>query len=319
MIIILTNLTKGRYKNVFFVVLVAFVFFYSIPIVSFWLFGVPAQMSENNQSNIEKLKDNENAIFSFLVFGDNHAGLFFHDVTALKLISRMNEEDRSKKIPVDFVLDTGDVTLSGKPSQFLAFKKEQKLIKYPLFAAFGNHENREHELFEKYLGKAEYAFADRNSYFIILDNSENELTDSQFEWFEKCLIEGQKYEHRFVVAHKPAFIPYFQSSQVVEKTGKKWAYRFRDLCTKYKVDTVFCGHFHMFKQEKIDGVDYIVTGGGGGTIPFEIPESDGGYFHYVRVLVDNGHVSYEVRKVSPPLWVYFCYYFWKDATYWVLR
>jgi predicted phosphodiesterase len=317
---VLSKFTKKvRRKNVLFVILVAMAFYYFIPFIFLRLFAVPAEMSDNNQSNIEKLKNNENAVFSFIVFGDNHAGLFFHDATTLKLISHMNGEDRSGKIPIDFVLNTGDVTLSGKPSQFLVFKKEQKLIKYPLFAAVGNHENRENELFEKYLGKTEFAFADRNSYFIILDNSENELTDNQFEWFEKCLIEGQKYEHRFVVAHKPAFIPYFQSHLVVKKTDRKWACRFRNLCTKYKVDMVFSGHYHMFKHEKIDGVDYIVTGGGGGTVHLDIPEYDGGYFHYVRVLVDNDHISYEVRKVSPPLWVYFSYYFWKEAVYWVLK
>lgn len=316
---ILSKFTKARRKNVFFVILIAMAFYYFVPFILLRLFAAPAEMSDNNQSNIEKLKDNKDVAFSFIVFGDNHAGLFFHDATTLKLISNMNREDRFGKIPIDFVLNTGDVTLSGKPSQFLAFKKEQKLIKYPLFAAVGNHENKESELFEKYLGKPEFAFADRNSYFIILDNAENELTDDQFEWFEKCLIEGQKYKHIFVVAHKPAFIPYFQSHQVVKKTGRKWAYKFRSLCAKYKVDMVFSGHYHMFKHEKIDGVDYIATGGGGGTVPPEIPESDGGYFHYVRVLVDNEHVSYEVRKVSPPLWVYFSYYFWKEAAYWVLR
>ena len=315
---ILSKLTKARLKKIFSVILVTIILYYLAPFIYLHFIVAPAEMSDNNQSNIKKLKDSNDVAFSFIVFGDNHAGLFFHDATTLKLISRMNREDRFRKIPIDFVLNTGDVTLSGSPSQFLVFKKEQKLIKYPLFAAVGNHENRESELFEKYLGKTEYAFADRNSYFIVLDNAENELTDSQFEWFEKCLLEGQKYEHRFVFAHKPAFIPYFQSHQVVKKTGRKWAYRFRNLCAKYKVDMVFSGHYHTFKHEKINGVDYIATGGGGGTIPFEVPESDGGYFHYVRVLVDNESVTYEVRKVSPPLWVYFSYYFWKEAAYWVL-
>jgi hypothetical protein len=35
------------------------------------------------------------------------------------------------------------------------------------------------------------------------------------------------------------------------------------------------------------------------------------------VLVNNDYVSYEVRRVSPPLWEYFTYYFWKEAVYWV--
>ena len=312
---VLLKFTKVRRKSVFFVILVALAAYYFIPLILFELAAVPAEMNDNNQSNIEKLKNNKSEVFSFIVFGDNRAGLFFNDAVTLKLISHMNKEGISKKIPIDFVLNTGDITLSGKRSHFLAFKKEQKLINYPLFVAIGNHENK--ELFEEYLGKTEFAFGDRNSYFIVLDNSEDELTDSQFEWFEKCLVEGQKYEHIFVAAHKPAFIPYLQSPYISMKSDKKWAYKFRHLCTKYHVDMVFFGHEHMFKHEKIDGVDYIVTAGGG--VPLEIPESDGGYFHYVRVLVNSEHVSYEVRKVSPPLWEYFCYYFWKDAVNWVFR
>lgn len=318
---ILSKFIKTRHKKVFFIILAAMALYYIIPFIFLRFIAAPAELGDNNQSNIEKLKNNKGDVFSFMVFGDNHGGLFFHDAVTLKLISRMNREDIFKKIkiPIDFVLNTGDVTLSGTPSQFLVFKKEQKLIKYPLFAVVGNHENRENEVFEKYVGKTEFAFADRNSYFIILDNSENELTDNQFDWLEKHLIEGQKYEHIFVFMHKPAFIPYFQSHLVTPKSDRKWARRFRNLCTKYRVDMVFSGHYHMFKHEKIDGVDYITTGGGGGTIPTDIPEYDGGYFHYVRVLVEDGYVSYEVRKVSPPLWIYFSYYFWKGIVYWVLR
>jgi len=94
-----------------------------------------------------------------------------------------------------------------------------------------------------------------------------------------------------------------------------WAYKFRKLCGKYDVDIVFSGHKHMFKAEKFDNVEYIVTGGGGMLI--EIPEKDGGFLHYVRVLVNNDYVTYETRKISPPFWEYVTYYFWKEAVYWV--
>jgi len=33
--------------------------------------------------------------------------------------------------------------------------------------------------------------------------------------------------------------------------------------------------------------------------------------------VNNDYVTYEVRKISPPLWEYVTYYFWKEAIYWV--
>jgi hypothetical protein len=77
---------------------------------------------------------------------------------------------------------------------------------------------------------------------------------------------------------------------------------------------VFSGHKHMFKEEIFDGVTNIVTGGGGMMI--EIPECDGGYLHYVRVMVNNDYVTYEVRKISPPLWLHMTYYLGKEALYW---
>jgi hypothetical protein len=48
----------------------------------------------------------------------------------------------------------------------------------------------------------------------------------------------------------------------------------------------------------------------------EIPEADGGYLHYVRVMVNQDYVTYEVREISPPLWLQITYYFAKEAVYW---
>ena len=49
----------------------------------------------------------------------------------------------------------------------------------------------------------------------------------------------------------------------------------------------------------------------------QIPESDGGYLHYVVVRVYGDYVDYEVRKVFPPLWEYLTYYMWKELFYFV--
>jgi 3',5'-cyclic AMP phosphodiesterase CpdA len=223
----------------------------------------------------------------------------------------MNREDRFRKVPIDFVLGVGDVTLDGARSHYRAFKKIQKLIKWPLVTAIGNHDDR--ELFEEFCGKKEFVFADRNSYFIVLDNEAGQLSEVQFEWLEGKLKEGQNFDHIFIAMHKPPFDPYQQEWYNMD--SKEWAYKFRKLCGKYNVDMVFSGHKHMFKSESFDGVENIVTGGGGMLI--EIPESDGGYLHYVRVMVNGEYVTYEVRKVSPPLWEYLTYYFWKEAVYWV--
>jgi len=177
-------------------------------------------------------------------------------------------------------------------------------------AAIGNHDNR--QLFKEFCGEKEFAFADRNSYFIVLDNEGGELSRDQFDRLEENLKKGQAYDHIFVAMHKPPFDPYQQEWYNMDNSP--WAYRFRKLCAEYNVDMVFSGHKHMFKHERFDGVDHIVTGGGGMLI--EIPEAEGGYLHYVRVMVNNDYVTYEVRKISPPLWEWVTYYFWKEVVYW---
>lgn len=304
------NLIKLNWKKTFFTILIALVIYSFLPLTSFW-FMTPALRSNNNQANIERLKNNKGEYFSFIVFGDNRSGLLFNDASTLKLIWHMNREDRFKKVPIDFVLNTGDITLWHNLAHIKAYKKMQKLIKWPLITVFGNHEDP--ELFEEFVGEKQFAFVNRNSYFIIINNGEGSIEEKQFKWFEDHLKEGQKYEHIFVAMHKPPFDPYQQSWKNTEK--EKWTYKVRKLCEKYNVDMVFSGDVHMFKHEKLEGVDYIVTAGGG--ILLEIPEVDGGYLHYIRVMVNHDYVTYEVRKVSPPLWLHITYYLGKEALYWI--
>ena len=280
-----------------------------LPLIPFWV-TEGARPGDNNRVNVEKIRGNEGAYFSFIVFGDNHSGLIFNDAATIKEIWHMNREDRFRKVPIDFVLSVGDVTLDGERSHFLAYKKMQKLIKYPVIAAIGNHDDR--ELFEEFCGDREFAFSNRNSYFIVLDNEDGQLSETQFRSLEEELKKGQEFEHIFIAMHKPPFDPYQQ--EWYNEDNSPWAYRFRKLCGEYNVDMVFAGHKHMFKCEEFDGVDYIVTGGGGMLI--EIPEADGGYLHYVRVMVNNEYVTYEVRKISPPLWEYVTYYLPKEIMYW---
>ncbi|MFC1644251.1 metallophosphoesterase family protein [Candidatus Omnitrophota bacterium] len=303
----LRNVRWGKIVAILFLAAVVYSF---LPLLPFW-FTEGAGPEDNNSANIERLRENKGAYFSFIVFGDNHSGLIFNDAATIKEIWHMNREDRFRKGPIDFVLNVGDVTLDGKRSHFLAYKKIQKLIKYPVIAAIGNHDDP--NLFGQFCGEKEFAFRDRNSYFIVMDNEEGQLHEKQFRWLEGELKKGQEYEHIFITLHKPPFDPYQQDWYNMDNSP--WAYRFRKLCAEYNVDMVFAGHRHMFKYERFDGVDYIVTGGGG--MLTEIPDTAGGYLHYVRVMVNHDYVTYEVRKVSPPLWEYVTYYFWKEAVYWV--
>jgi len=303
------RLFRYRWIKTIIIIFVLMVIYSLLPLVSFY-FVKGASKNDNNEKAVNELKNNEGVYFSFIVFGDNHAGLCFNDAAALKEIWNMNREDRFGKSPIDFVLSVGDVTLDGSRRQFLNYKKLQSLIKYPLVSAIGNHD--EPFLFKEFCGMKEFVFVNRNSYFIVLDNEIGELSEKQFVYLEEKLKDAQKYENIFIAMHKPPFDPYQQEWYNMDNSP--WAFRFRKLCARYNVDMVFSGHKHMFKSETFDGVENVVTGGGGMLI--EIPEADGGYLHYVKVTVNHDYVKYEVRKVSPPLWEYVTYYFWKEAVYW---
>jgi hypothetical protein len=60
----------------------------------------------------------------------------------------------------------------------------------------------------------------------------------------------------------------------------------------YKVDYVFAGHIHGYARSVRDGVTYIVTAGGGA--PLYLPPEFGGYYHFVRVDVEDDSVRDKV-------------------------
>lgn len=282
-----------------------------IPVVALYLGKDYAP--HTNDYAVEKLKNNSGGYFEFVVFGDNHSGLIFDDSATLKLVRGINREGRFKKVPVDFVAVAGDATFRGEAWDYKIYNKIRSLIKWPVITAMGNHDKDKGGIkhFKKYMGKDEIAFHDRNSYFIVIDNVINDLTEEQFSRVEDEFKNSSAYAHRFVIMHKLPISPYQQSWYRPELS--LWSYRFMKLCEKYNVDIVFGGHEHMFKELNLGGVKYITSGGGG--MITHTPRYDGGFLHYIVVKVYGDYVSYEVRKIFPPLWEFFTYYMWKDIFY----
>ncbi|MBP7055598.1 MAG: metallophosphoesterase [Candidatus Omnitrophica bacterium] len=303
-----------KFLIIFSVLILALTLYSLWPVTALYLFKSDPAPYSNDQA-ISRLKNNDGGYFKFIVTSDNHAGLIFDDSAALKLIGRMNIEDRFKdKIPIDFVMLCGDITFRGTPWQYRIFNRLRSIIKYPVIAAAGNHDDdfpKDDKLFSKYVGKREFSFTNRNCYFIVADNSTNDLTAEQFKWLEEELKKSEPYAHRFVVVHKQPLSSYQQSWY---RPGlSKWSYKFMKLCEKYKVDMVLAGHEHMFHEVEHGGVKYV-TCAGGGIIPWA-PTWDGGYLHYLSIRVYGDYLDYEVRKVFPPFWEFLTYYMWKDLYY----
>lgn len=282
------------------------------PVALLYLKGHSPQPS--NDRVAEKLKKNGGDYFGFIVFGDNHAGFIFTDSAFLKLIRKMNREDRYRKLPIDFVANMGDVTFAkGLESDYRTYDKLRSQIKWPVISAMGNHDDQKGswQNFNKYVGYGDIAFVNRNSYFIVMDNTITDISEKQFEWLEEELKIAASYKHKFVFMHKSPISLYQRSWFRPELSP--WSYRVMKLFEKHDVDIVFSGHEHMFREETFGGVRYVTTGGAGMFI--QIPESDGGFLHYVVVRVYGDYVDYEVRKIVPPFWEIVTYYMWKEAFY----
>jgi predicted phosphodiesterase len=279
-----------------------------------WLYMKKDVYQPTNEEIAAKLNRNDNGYFAFMVVGDNHAGFPYTDSAALKIIRLMNREDRYGKLPVDFVANLGDATFyKGREENYKTYNKLRSILRWPMITAIGNHDyvNGGWRFFKTYLGSSQFAFADRNSYFIVLDLKITDPTEEQFAWIEAELKKSTAYKHRFIFMHKSP-ISLYQLSWFRPELSS-WSYRFMKLCQKHKVDIVFAGHEHMFRTATLGGVKYIISGGGG-MLP-QIPDSDGGYLHYLVVRVYGDYVDYEIRKVFPPFWEFVTYYMWKDMFY----
>ncbi|NQT22845.1 MAG: metallophosphoesterase, partial [Candidatus Omnitrophica bacterium] len=266
-----------------------------------------------------ELEKNKMPYFSFIVVSDTSSGLFLNEAATLKIIRTMNREDRFRKIPIDFVINVGDVTFRGRESHYKNYRKMMSRLKFPVITAIGNHDDdidngKEGErLFTNYCGDREFTFVDRNSFFIVLDNRDGSFSEHQFEWFEEKLKSAQSYEHTFVFLHKPPFNPVQQSWYRIETCP--WSHRFMKLCEKYRVDIVFSGHEYSQVSEEFGGVKYVISGGGGTLLT--APSWERSFLNYISVKVNHDYVGYEVRRVMPPVWEFFTYYMWKDLIFFV--
>lgn len=225
--------------------------------------------------------------YSFIVFGDNRDG----DETFKVLINKANQEKG-----VAFAVNTGDFVSSGKIAQYDHYQALMRQFKFPVYNAMGNHDGVKGgwKIFEKRFGPLYYSFDCQGSRFIIINNAFRESFDrEQFNWLKNVIATGE-VKHKFVFMHKPVFDPseiykdYIMSGRAVTEELVR-------LFTKYKVDYVFAGHIHGYAKSVRDGVTYIVTAGGGA--PLYLPPEFGGYYHFVRVDVENGAVKDTVIRV----------------------
>ena len=226
--------------------------------------------------------------FTFVVLGDTRTQHQIHQALV----------DRIVALKPDFVLHTGDLVFLGSviPYWETFFEIERELLaRASLFPTLGTHERNSSRYFDHfYLPGNErwYTFDYGNARFICLqvdDIADYGPESEQYVWLEETLAANTQ-PWLFVYFHIP---PYSSSLDAREGPIRR---TLTPLFEQYGVDVVFNGHHHNYERNEVNGVTYIVTGGGGAPLcVMEEREPTRAAFavahHYVLLEIDDQHLN----------------------------
>lgn len=199
--------------------------------------------------------------FIFVAYGDTRTNYNDHKKVASRII----------KIDPRIVLNTGDLVENGNSrtqwdSYFQIVKDLASTT--PIYSAIGNHERESSLYYDQFFlphnnpdsTEAYYSFDYGRGHFIALNtNISYGPGSAQYKWLEGDLQSASEADYIFVFFHHP---PY--SSSTAHGSNLNVRRAFSPLFETYGVDVVFNGHDHTYERTyPINGVTYIVTGGGG--------------------------------------------------------
>ncbi len=222
----------------------------------------------------------------FLAFGDSGGG----GSDQYELLEQMHT------VPYDLMIHTGDLAYdSGTISQYedTVFAVYGDLFRnIPFFPAAGNHDYKTmsglpfRDVFnlpgtnEKW-----YSYDWGRVHFVALDTESDYGT--QMTWLETDLAANQ-LPWRIIYLHKPPYSSGAHGSDISLRS------RLAPIAEKYGVQLVLAGHDHNYERMKPqNGVNYVVTGGGGigtrsvGTSSFTALSEDVIHFVQAEVGVDE--------------------------------
>ncbi len=244
--------------------------------------------------------------YRFVIYGDTRTNPEWHELVAKAI---------SKEKPL-FVINVGDLVESG---DFMKdwnefFKSMESLTAVSAYVpVLGNHERNSNIYYQAFMlpegggdfHRRWYSFDAGDVHFIILDSNVSETTglfDQQTEWLISDLEKSKDKKFKLVFFHHP----FYTNTPNTEPTHEdKWRWIFE----KYGVDAVFNGHIHNYERFRRNGIQYVITGGGGAPLgfglfsrnrkhlPWSVSEATG-FLHYVLAEVKENKITFTVKAVG---------------------
>jgi len=203
--------------------------------------------------------------FSFVVVGDTRANHEIHR-SIVRHILALEESPR-------FVFNVGDMVSDGEsvPEWRAFFEDVGPLARLsPYYSTLGNHERDADVYFELFSlprngshPERNYSFDWGNAHFSVIDAGKKYRDDErQLAWLAQDLERAQAATFRIVFFHQSGHGTRPARAEEHEEISRL----FDETLERGKVDVVFNGHDHHYVHASKNGVDYVVTGGGGSVL-----------------------------------------------------
>ena len=225
--------------------------------------------------------------FTFVIVGDTRSKGTFEGLA----------KDINKAHPA-FVVILGDWVNGGAADQHAYFRQKSAEYNFscPVFFTPGNHdldpEDYPMARFEKDYGPRNFSFVYNDNIFIFTSHLDKRFSNRESLDYMHSL-DSQKlgaYRNRFVFMHIPPWV----SPDIKERhtaNEKEFKQTFEDL----NIDYVVAADFHGYNRTRLNGVEYIITGGGGASLH----ESQWRQFHHaIALTVGPNMVSERILPAS---------------------
>ncbi len=225
--------------------------------------------------------------FTFAIVGDTHVG----GQNTTRLTAILNQ---AKAEGDSFVALLGDIVDTGERDDVLAVKAAITATGWngKVIPVIGNHDVF-HDGWKSYRelqGASRFTVDAGNSRFIVLDTADGVVGDKQEDWLRGELNKALP-QNVFILSHYLPMIPgqrtYLKLSNEVESM------RLMKLAANHSVKGWLGGHYHGFGIQDVEGVEYVVAGGGGGRKMRPL-----NHHFFVQVQVNEGEIKYEVKLID---------------------
>jgi hypothetical protein len=230
--------------------------------------------------------------YCFVAYGDTRSQTYAH----------ANVVDEIAAADPDFIIHSGDLVNNGHilKDWYMFFNVISKVTgSAPLMPSLGNHEGGAQYYFNFFTlpGNEEYfSFDYGDAHFICLNSEIAYASGSpQYDWLLDDLQNvSPSARWIFVYFHSPPYSSGNHGSDIGIRNA--WCPIFEE----YGVDIVFNGHDHNYERGLVNGVYYVVTGGGGAPLR---PVGQNWWtiysescYHICNLCIEDGRLQFEAIK-----------------------